>query len=398
MTSDNTPTPQQLRGCLREMRPNARSIAALTSNPACQRRRIMDIAQVSANDLARRLDSAPQYGQSPFAIATGQHFENQLKRGSDHALLIDALRPLFNWDEGFSPAKTDLNRLQGHSVGHDLIKARAQATNDLIRALLSGESPAPHLIDHPVLTLEVMGTTAYLEPDALVFGSETGFELIEVKSFAVIDDQADPDKLTAAAKQVAVYGLALEQIMLQLQENDKLLESSFVLVAPKNFGRQPTAHRLPLARRIKSLKRSLRRLGSVRELMSGLPVDFTFDTPSKLELESRINQLPILYVPSCMEACDMALYCRNEVICSGDPSRLGTAARDALIGVKSIEEALRIAQSSSQEDRGDVPADVAETLRDAWASIERARVGLSPIDTEWMREMRTVEFNDGGEG
>ena len=131
--------------------------------------------------------------------------------------------------------------------------------------------------------------------------------------------------------------------------------------------------------------------------MSSLPVDFTFDTQSKLELEKRMSRLPIRYVPSCMEACDMALYCRREVICSGDPSRLGATARDTLIGVKSIDEALRVAQSSPQEALGDVPPNVAETLRDAWASIDRARADLSTIDIEWMRESSAADLTDEGE-
>jgi hypothetical protein len=60
-----------------------------------------------------------------------------------------------------------------------------------------------------LLTLEVAGQAVYLEPDLIAFRSQGRFHVVEVKSFAVIDGQADPSKVAAASIQSAVYVLAV---------------------------------------------------------------------------------------------------------------------------------------------------------------------------------------------
>ena len=47
---------------------SARSTAALLSNPACERRAVLDAGRVDLVSLAERLGAPAQFGQSPFAI------------------------------------------------------------------------------------------------------------------------------------------------------------------------------------------------------------------------------------------------------------------------------------------------------------------------------------------
>ncbi|MCD9141601.1 hypothetical protein LUZ28_18480 [Streptomyces albireticuli] len=67
-------------------------------------------------------------------------------------------------------------------------------------------------MDHPLLALEVAGTPAYLEPDAIVVHPDGDWTIVEIKSFPMIDGAADPGKVGAAARQAAVYALALEGV------------------------------------------------------------------------------------------------------------------------------------------------------------------------------------------
>ena len=69
----------RLRGPVAPRNHNARTIAALTSNPGCARRGVLDAAGVNKGEIARHLGFPAGYGQSRFAIARGNAFEAQVK-------------------------------------------------------------------------------------------------------------------------------------------------------------------------------------------------------------------------------------------------------------------------------------------------------------------------------
>ena len=78
---------------------------------------------------------------------------------------------------------------------------------------LTGPDYAPRtLFDHPLLRLRVGGRHAYLEPDLIALRLDGSFHVIEIKSFPIIDGQADPGKVAAAAIQSAVYVRALRDL------------------------------------------------------------------------------------------------------------------------------------------------------------------------------------------
>lgn len=52
-------------------RHNARTIAALTTNPGCARRAVLDCAGVDKQRLAAYIDYPARFGQSQFAITRG---------------------------------------------------------------------------------------------------------------------------------------------------------------------------------------------------------------------------------------------------------------------------------------------------------------------------------------
>jgi hypothetical protein len=79
-----------------------------------------------------------------------------------------------------------------------------------------------------------------------------------------------------------------------------------------------------------------------------------------------------LYVPECVQNCDMAKFCRWEAWEHDDPARLGRDARDNLAGVHSLADALRLATAGPSTGEEEL-ADVAEALGDAYAAIQRAR-------------------------
>ncbi|MBF6053504.1 hypothetical protein GO002_16685 [Streptomyces eurocidicus] len=201
----------ELRGPSAAPRPlDARALAALAANPGCRRRVLLDGAGVDKGALARALGSPATHGQSQFAIARGNVFEARVKADGGEALvrlLHDRLR-----DDSpapgpsFPPVTPDLS-----AAGPEGRTARTALA--LREATAAGRWT---VLDHPLLALEVAGTPAYLEPDAIVVHPGGDWTIVEIKSFPMIDGAADPGKVGAAARQAAVYALALEGVAARL--------------------------------------------------------------------------------------------------------------------------------------------------------------------------------------
>jgi len=321
-----------LRGPVPGKRHNARTIAALTANPGCTRRAVLDAAGVDKPRLAERIGFPGRFGQSRFALARGNAFEAMLK-ASDGALLRSVLGDI-------SGEYVDL----GEDTD-DTLTARNARTAELL------DDPRAKLLDHPMLTLEVAGQTVYLEPDLIAFRPAGGLlRVVEIKSFAIIDGQADSAKVSAAAVQAAVYVLALRRLL----GNDRV-SHEVVLVAPVGFSMTPVAVVLDVRKQLSTLKRQLSRLASVSSLISGLPSWVSFDVALAPEaLVTSLGALEARYAPECLSACEMSVYCRTEA--AGTTGALGRPVRDALGGIESIADALALADGTREPAAGQTEA------------------------------------------
>jgi hypothetical protein len=366
----------QIRGELPGGRANARTVAALTHNPGCTRRRVIDAAGIRAPVLAKRAGYEPTSGQSPFAIASGTMFEWRLKQGKDYEPLLDVLRERFAFDIE-KPRILDINVGAGVVGSEEWLKDRARRTDEALGAMARGDDDAPNLVDHPVLTFALAGVQMYLEPDALAFRIADKLEVVEIKSYAVIDGQADPSKVAATAGQSAVYVLALRAAMERLSLDPNLIAWSVILIAPRNFSRQPTAHRIPIRKKAAAISRVLRSVPNTMEVLERLPSEFTLGpNPNQPNCASRtteaVKRLPAVYVPECLSSCDMAQFCRAESVALDDVGRIGRPARDALAGIDTLADVLRLARVGS-EGSDERLSDVAQALQAAACALDRAR-------------------------
>jgi hypothetical protein len=219
----------------------------------------------------------------------------------------------------------------------DTLTARNVRTKEL---LADGSAK---LLDHPMLTLDVAGQTVFLEPDLIAFQPAGGrLQVVEIKSFAIIDGQADGAKVSAAAVQAAVYVLALRRLL-----GDDRVSHEVVLVAPVDFSMTPVAVVLDVRKQLSTLRRQLSRLASVSTLIDVLPPWVSFDLAQPVgDLVNSLDALEARYAPECLSSCEMSVYCRNEA--TGTTGALGRPVRDALGGVESIEEALALADGTAQ--------------------------------------------------
>ncbi|MFG2295400.1 hypothetical protein [Streptomyces sp. NPDC048603] len=331
-----------LRGPAVPPRPlDARALAALAANPGCGRRALLDGAGVDKTALATALGTAAAFGQSQFAIVRGHSFEAAVKGDGGSALLRLVHDRLGAGSEppGRSARVPDLSAAGPEGRAGRTALALREATE---AALTEGVWT---LLDHPMLALEVAGTPAYLEPDAIVAHPDGRWTVVEIKSFPMIDGTADPAKVGAAARQAAVYVLALEKTAARLEGAE--VAHRALLVCPKDFSNLPTAAVLDIRKQRAVTRRQLDRLTRVEDLAAGLPEGLSFD-PSRPaeELAEAVGAVAAAYAPDCLAACELAFHCRERAREDGSVTVLGRSVRAELGVLTTVGEALAAADGT----------------------------------------------------
>ncbi|MEU1149603.1 hypothetical protein ABZ380_28935 [Streptomyces sp. NPDC005901] len=345
-----------MRGADLPARPlDARALAALAANPGCRRRALLDGAGVDKTALAQSLGAASGFGQSQFAFVRGNAFEARVKADGGAELLR-----LTHAGLGGGPEP-----VAGEAAVPDLSAAgpEGRAARTALALREATASGGWTLLDHPMLALEVAGTPAFLEPDAVVVQPDGTWTVVEIKSFPMIDGSADAAKVGAAARQAAVYVLALEGVAARLDPAPRV-RHQVLLVCPKDFSNLPTASAIDVRKQLSVTRRQLERLTRVEDIAAELPEGTTFDVRRPAdELTAAVESVPATYAPECLAACELAFHCRERARERGDVTSLGRSIRGDLGGLTQVEDVLAAASGAA----GD-PADPAV------AALRRAAV------------------------
>lgn len=327
----------ELRGNAPARRLDARALAALAANPGCRRRAVLDAAGVDKAGLAERLGTSAGFGQSPFAITRGLAFERRL-RADGCAELLTLLQLHLGAPEQAEVDVPDL--LVGSSYGPAVRVERSR------EALAQARPGAWTLLDHPMLRLEVAGSTAYLEPDAVAVSPSGRWTVIEIKSFPILDGTADPAHVGAAARQAAVYVLALQALAAEGGFTAGPAETG-LLVCPRDFSSRPAAAPVDLRKQLAVTRRQLQRLTRIEELLDELSPGTRFDTAPQ-----SVDELPHAYTPDCLSSCELAFHCRAQARAAGSVDVLGRGARGELGGLRTVAEALAAADPAGADPAG----------------------------------------------
>ncbi|MFI9149871.1 hypothetical protein [Streptomyces sp. NPDC053367] len=325
---------------------DARALAALAANPGCRRRAILDGAGVNKAALASALGSPSAFGQSQFALTRGNAFEAKVKADGGAELLRLVHRALAPGTEPPHEASVP-----------DLSATGPEGRTARTALALREAAAAPGtwtLLDHPMLALDVAGSPAFLEPDAVVVHPDGSWSVVEIKSFPMLDGSADPAKVGAAARQAAVYVLALEEVAARL-ETPPRVHHRIVLVCPKDFSNQPTASAVDVRKQRAVTRRQLARLTHLEEIADALPegVCFSPELPAE-ELAAAVASVPAAYAPECLSACELAFHCRDRARAADVVTALGRPVRAELGALTTVTDVLAAARGEA----GD-PADPA---------------------------------------
>ncbi|MFF3326143.1 hypothetical protein [Streptomyces sp. NPDC002889] len=348
----------ELRGPAAQPHPlDARALAALAANPGCRRRALLDGAGVDKAALASALGAPATFGQSQFAFMRGNAFEARVKADGGRELL--KLLGLEN------PGEVRVPELAAAGP-----QGRAARTALALRE--ATDAGAWTLLDHPLLALEVAGSAAYLEPDAVVVHPDGRWTVVEIKSFPMIDGSADAAKVGAAARQAAVYVLALERVA--ALTDGASVAHSVLLVCPKDFSNLPAASVVDVRKQLAVTRRQLARLTRVEEIAADLPEGVTFDLGTSAEkLTSAVESVPHAYAPECLAACELAFHCRDRARQAGEVQTLGRPVRSELGGLTTIGEVLAAARGEA----GDPDDPTVAALRRA-AALRTEALGDTP--------------------
>ncbi|WP_240930258.1 hypothetical protein, partial [Streptomyces coryli] len=320
---------------------DARALAALAANPGCRRRALLDGAGVDKAALAEALGSPSSFGQSQFAFARGNSFEARVKADGGAELLRLYCTRLGNGAE--PPAANEVRTPDLTAPGPE---GRAERTRQALTAAADGGWT---LLDHPLLRLEVAGSPVFLEPDAIVVPPDGAWTVVEIKSFPILDGAADASKVGAAARQSAVYVLALESLP------DATVRSDVLLVCPKDFSNLPAAEAMDVRPQLAVTRRQLARLTHLEAIAAALPENVNFDlSRPAAELLESVAAVDAAYAPECLSSCELAFHCRSRARQAGEVVALGRSVRGELGSLRTVDQVLAAARGSG--DGGDTSA------------------------------------------
>lgn len=328
--------------------------------------------------LASALGSPSAFGQSQFALTRGNAFEAKVKADGGAELLRLVHEKLDRSAEPPTQARVP-----------DLTATGPQGRT--ARTALELREAAAHpgawtLLDHPMLALDVAGSPAFLEPDAVVVHPDGSWTVVEIKSFPLLDGSADPAKVGAAARQAAVYVLALEEVAARLgaepegradaegvsaprPEGSSPVDSSapaeasprpstpggaprvrhrILLVCPRDFSNLPAASAVDIRKQRAVTARQLARLTRIEEIADALPEGTCFSPELPAEdLSAAVESVPAAYAPECLSACELAFHCRARSRREGAVTTLGRPARAELGGLTTVEDVLAAARGEA---------------------------------------------------
>ncbi|MFH8986675.1 hypothetical protein [Streptomyces sp. NPDC017940] len=346
---------------------DARALAALAANPGCRRRAVLDGAGVPKAALAQSLGSPSGFGQSQFAFMRGHAFEARVKSDGGAELLRLTHACLGGGPEP-EPGSARVPDLSAAGP-----QGRAGRTEIALREATA--AGAWTLLDHPMLSLDVAGTPAFLEPDAVVVAPDGTWTVVEIKSFPMIDGAADAAKVGAAARQSAVYVLALEDVAARTAAGGGRapeVRTHALLVCPKDFSNLPAASAVDVRKQRAVTRRQLSRLTRVEDIAAALPPGLSFDVARPAdELSAAVDAVPATYAPECLAACELAFHCRERARARGELTSLGRSLRADLGSLTTVEETLAAARG----DAGDPDDPAVAALRRAGALRAEALAG-----------------------
>ena len=329
---------QRLRGSLQGEEPGARGLERVARNPGCERLRSLTIVGIMpATAVEEVYGEVPEEGQSPFALAAGNLFEELLYENGAQKLL-----ELYRRQGRLDPSEAKVVIVPDHAPGtraEDMARREA-LTRRILRMKLAGDRRAPNVVVKPRLAVRLVGADHFIEPDALVAADgDPFFRPVEIKSYADRGGKTDASDVRGGLRQAAVGVVALRQFLGRsgagiLGGPERLVPAvcDLVLKRPGSFG--ATLNTNTIDGEVASIERAIdespRNLEELEALLEAVDPGAALDDPEVL------SAVPYRYEPGCKEHCAMHRICKGQAAAEGDVVVLGKRAREELAPAGSL--------------------------------------------------------------
>jgi hypothetical protein len=331
-------------------------------NPSCDANTVSAVFGVPMRDVAKAEGASGDYGQSPFALARGQTFEDSLLR-DDGQRLISALIEADVLAEG-SSGLLDLRTRRHRGTSKDLTDA-LDRTKAHLRSLAGPPNSRPKqcvvagaalhipgdlMIPETVLILDVLAVRADEERPELIVG--------EVKTYPDRAGYTDPGELATARAQAGVYVAGLELCIKEWDLGDQLRISHRGFLVLTRSGSN-----MPSIRANEDLthqrKRALRGFERLHAIAQSIPKP-VHPTTSMDAIRTASTQ----YGAACVAFCERADLCRERAASYGNPATLGDEMSQWLGGLP-LGRALALLDGASPESAPE--QDIVERFRELGA-------------------------------
>lgn len=346
----------QFRGAFPSTNPNARRVASALEAPGCHRRTVLDASAVDLDKLGALITGEQRDRQSPFAITRGNKFEASVTDNGMAVLLALAREHL-----GLSIPEARQKDLSAAAVKLEfpgltpsgLNERRTLITRQYVQQMLSVPNAAVNLLRHPMTSIDFGGRSVFLEQDALAFVADGRIHVTEIKSFACIDGQADPEKASATVRQAAVYVLSLQNLVESLGSSRDAVDTRVLIVLPQNLSFRATGIVVNVEMQVRRLRRQLAAVPRVIDILNGVPPGIKLpaaptagasvhevEAASALAREA-LSHIPPRFGDGCV-ACPLFKACREEALNQRLVARLGNAVAGLCGDVTTINAALAL--------------------------------------------------------
>ena len=213
-------------------------------------------------------------------------------------------------------------------------------TARLIRARWNGDPAAPNLIVHPGLALDVLGAVT-LVPDLLV--DDRLFWPADLKSFADLYGRTDAGSLRAARRQLAVYALALRELVDTLPGFDvrlhgpQLERADLVLSKPGSY--RPSRVPETVGGEMDAIAT---RLAALPARVATIVARMAAAGHHALDTQAALEAAGIAYGPECAGFCPLHRRCESIARRAGRPEIVDPRAPQLLGPVDSLHRYRRL--------------------------------------------------------
>lgn len=328
-------------------------------NPACDANTTSAVLGIPMHEVAKAEGATGTFGQSPFALARGQTFEDSLFRDGAQRLiaaLVDA-NVLPNGATGFLDLRTRRHRGTSKDLPEALRRTRTyltalagQAKSRPRHCLIAGAAlhiPGDMMIPETVLILDSLAIRVDETQPLLVVG--------EVKTYPDRAGYTDPGELATARAQAGVYVAGLELCLkdwgidtrLQVSQRGFLVLTRSGSNMPSVRANEDLAHQR---------KRALRGFERLHAISRGIPRPMLPNTGM-----DAVRAAPTHYCEACIAFCERAQLCREKAATYGNPAVLGDEMVQWL-GNTPLDRALALL--AGEKPKSPVEADLLERFRE----------------------------------